>query len=91
MAGSRVRVPYVYGNDVMVLSVKERSNQSGTDRYVASLTRRLGVARTVDALALGAFVTANGSALIAQPSTTRCYWSTSRSPATVRVAVAAAR
>jgi hypothetical protein len=54
---------YVYGTAVMVLSVKELANKSDTDEYFLSLTRQLGVARTVP-LGQSAFVTRDGSVVV---------------------------
>jgi hypothetical protein len=55
---------YVYGTDVMVLSVKELADKAGTDDYYSSLGRTLGVARTVSPLGEAAFVTRNGSLVV---------------------------
>ena len=54
---------YVYGTNVMVLSVKELANKSDTDDYFASLEQQLGVARTVP-LGQGAFVSRDGSVVV---------------------------
>ena len=54
---------YVYGAKVMVLSVKELTNETETDKYFASLTQQLGVSRTVP-IGPRAFVARNGSVVV---------------------------
>ena len=55
--------PYVYGTQIMVLSVKELANKADTDDYFASLMQQLGVSRTVP-IGPRAFVARNGSVVV---------------------------
>ena len=54
---------YTYGNNVMVLSVKELADKTDTDRYFASLSRQLGKSRDVP-LGQDAFVARDGSVVV---------------------------
>ena len=54
---------YVYGTNVMVVSVKELANKTETDAYVASLERQLGVTRNVP-IGPRAFLARNGSVVV---------------------------
>ena len=54
---------YVYGANVMVVSVKELANKTETDAYVASLERQLGVTRTVP-IGPRAFLARDGSVVV---------------------------
>jgi len=55
---------YTYPNAVVALSVKEFSNQAGTDGYFTSLARRLGQTQQLRALGQGAFRTKNLSVVV---------------------------
>jgi hypothetical protein len=56
---------YTYHNAVMVLSVKELSNQAQTDAYFTSLAHRLGQSQRPSPIARGAFFpTKNRSAVV---------------------------
>lgn len=55
---------YTYHNAVIALSVKEFSNQAGTDGYFTSLAHRLGQTQQLHNLGQGAFRTKNLSVVV---------------------------
>jgi hypothetical protein len=55
---------YTYHNAVIALSVKEFSNQAGTDGYFTSLAHRLGQTQQLHDLGQGAFRTKNLSVVV---------------------------
>jgi len=55
---------YTYDNSFMVLSVKELSGKTGTDRYFASLAHRLGQAQRPQVIARGAFFTTRNLSVV---------------------------
>ena len=55
---------FVYGKNVMTLSVKELANTAQTSAYFAAQAAALGKTRTIQGLGQGAFQTKNGSAVV---------------------------
>jgi hypothetical protein len=55
---------YVYGADVVVLSVKELADKTQTDGYFNSLSQQLGRSRSLNGLGQGGFATPDGSVVV---------------------------